>query len=75
VSENSLVWLEKKLISYSLILLITGIYLVGCTGNNTIPLPSSAKHYSPNGISLDANQITIPFLTPINIQVVKKAGY
>ena len=37
------------------------MYLVGCTGNNTIPLPISAKHYSPNGVSLDANQITIPF--------------
>jgi len=52
---------RKKLISCSLILLITGMYLVGCTGNNTIPLPISAKHYSPNGVSLDANQITIPF--------------
>jgi len=52
---------RKKLISCSLILLITGTYLVGCTGNNTIPLPGSAKHDSPNGNSLDANQITIPF--------------
>lgn len=52
---------EHRLLGFLGVLFI-GIILVGCAGaDNVVPLPGSAKHYSPNGTPLEANQITMPF--------------
>ena len=51
-----------SLLSLIGVFFIIGILLIGCIGTpDVVPLPSSAKHYSPNETPLEVNQITIPF--------------
>jgi hypothetical protein len=55
--------ISPKLFSILLLaILFVTILFAGCSSvDNIVPLPSLARHYSPNGMILLENQITMPF--------------
>jgi hypothetical protein len=51
-----------KLLGLIIVILMASIFMIACAADNeTVPLPGVAKHFSPNGTLLEANQITMPF--------------
>ena len=55
--------MKKRLLHvFIILLLVAAISLSGCaSSNNVVPLPTSAKQFAPDGVTLESNQITIPF--------------